>query len=536
MPMWKRQEVQKMLRPLKDLPARRSFTPFILTIGVALRLNHYFDNRALWLDEAQRALNVMQRSLGEICRAYQFTAPDTIGSAFLSKLLISIFGNHEYILRFFPLVAGIASLFLFYRIVKKIVTPQAIPVALTLFAILDPLVYYTAENKHYSVELFFVLCLYNLIHDYEFKTKKSLNPLALAAFGAVCVWFGFAPIFVLSSIVLCAVVFYLLNQQKALALKLLSFQWIWFISFCVVYQLWLNVSRHLGLEKMWNYAFPADPIWTLEGALWLWRSLVHIFRDTMKLSWPVLGLVVCALGCFVCFKRNKKVFFVYFLPILLSLMAAYFKKYPFVGRVLLFCVPSLVLFISEGIAFAFERHRPVFLAAGLVMVLGIFWGPVRDSAYYLWHPRAREEIKSLMVYLKEHQKPGDSLYLSSGTLYAYKYYYQYYHFSYSGRIVGITNDVLDGDHDGAFLYLYHPEYKVDSKLYLGRGLMPGNVNPQKHDLRWLEGGPRVWILFSHIDQDARSHFLNYADQHGQRIEKILAPGAGLYLYNFNERG
>ena len=41
----------------------------IIALGVVLRLAQYLSNRVLWLDEARLALNIVNRSVTELCTA-----------------------------------------------------------------------------------------------------------------------------------------------------------------------------------------------------------------------------------------------------------------------------------------------------------------------------------------------------------------------------------------------------------------------------------------------------------------------------------
>ena len=77
----------------------------------------------------------------------------------VQRASVQLFGPNEYALRLFPLLCGLASLFLFYYLAKKCLNRKAVPIAIALFAILLPLIYYSSEAKQYSSDVAVALCL-----------------------------------------------------------------------------------------------------------------------------------------------------------------------------------------------------------------------------------------------------------------------------------------------------------------------------------------------------------------------------------------
>lgn len=86
----------------------------LFIVGIDLRLNHYFGNRSLRLDEAPAALNLRDRSFPKLLHLnYDVLAPYSL--LFIEKDAALLLGYTEYALRLFPLLAGIFALFMFYR-------------------------------------------------------------------------------------------------------------------------------------------------------------------------------------------------------------------------------------------------------------------------------------------------------------------------------------------------------------------------------------------------------------------------------------
>jgi uncharacterized membrane protein len=90
----------------------------IIGLGIVVRATQYFANRSLWLDEAFLALNIVQRSFTELWRPLSHDQVAPLGFLMAEKLAIVCLGNHAYALRFFPFLAGIAAVPLFFAVAR----------------------------------------------------------------------------------------------------------------------------------------------------------------------------------------------------------------------------------------------------------------------------------------------------------------------------------------------------------------------------------------------------------------------------------
>jgi uncharacterized membrane protein len=113
--------------------------------------------------------------------AFLMVEKQTSPLAFLivEKLVTQIFGSSEYALRFFPLVCSIVSLFLFYNITKRLLSPRGISLALTLFAVSWPLIYYSSELKQYSSDVTVALSLYSVALYALQQNRAGIFPFVL---------------------------------------------------------------------------------------------------------------------------------------------------------------------------------------------------------------------------------------------------------------------------------------------------------------------------------------------------------------------
>jgi len=147
-----------VLRKVKiDFAALRSSSTklvwFIIAYGILLRLTQYLSNSSLWLDESRLALNIVNRSFSQLLQPLDYGQGAPLGFLILEKAAVRLLGSSEYALRFLPLLCGVVSLLLFYRLAAQSISPKAVPIALGLFALSGPLIYYSSEVKQYSSDV-----------------------------------------------------------------------------------------------------------------------------------------------------------------------------------------------------------------------------------------------------------------------------------------------------------------------------------------------------------------------------------------------
>ena len=83
-----------------------------------LRLRQYLTGRSLWADEAMLALNIVTRDFAGMFQPLDYDQGAPIGFLLVEKLFHALLGKHELALRLFPLLVGLISLWLFYRLLN----------------------------------------------------------------------------------------------------------------------------------------------------------------------------------------------------------------------------------------------------------------------------------------------------------------------------------------------------------------------------------------------------------------------------------
>ena len=192
-----RRSVQTKNQLLQKLSSPGKLPWFIICLGIILRLVEYLFNRSLNLSESSIALTVINGSFLELLQPSGYVQAIPSGFLIFEKLAVQAFGNSEYALRLFPLLFGIVSLFLFYELAKRCINTMAALISLSLFAISDPLIYYSSVIGQFSGDLTIALLLFLLAVHIQSKRFTAPVTALFGIAGAIAVWFSHPSIFVL---------------------------------------------------------------------------------------------------------------------------------------------------------------------------------------------------------------------------------------------------------------------------------------------------------------------------------------------------
>lgn len=479
----------------------------IICLGVALRLRQYLFNRSLWVDEAFLSLNIINRSFSKLLQPLDYNQGAPIGFLILEKLAVHTFGPSEYALRLFPFLFGTISLFLFYRVAKQSIKPKAVPIALGLFAILPSLIYYSTEVKQYSSDIVIAILLYLVVFYIQSKKLIATRIALFGALGAAAIWFSHSSVFILAGVGVSLILFCLSKKEWARIGGFIIVYSLWTLSFVACYFVSLReLSNSKVFLDLWAGAFMPFPPSSLSDITWFIRTFFSIFKSAGGFSYLFgIAALTFLIGCISIFLRKKGKFFILMSPAFFALLASALHKYPFGGRLLLFFVPSLLLFIAEGAEQIRNKTSHSSTMIGIILIGLLFSYPLYSTGGYLVKPQTKEEIKPVMNYIREHRHDENVIYVYCGAQPAFKYYSKRY---------GLNNNYIVG---------------ISSR---------DNWRNYINDLNKLRGNKKVWILFSHVCDwkgvNEEKFFLYYLDSIGKRLDSFKSAGAAVYLYNLSE--
>src|SRR5258706_3723570 len=255
--------LEATLENLKTFFGREnSAVAILLLVGFVLRIRQYLTGRSLWIDEAMLALNIVNRDFAGLFKPLDYDQGTPLGFLLVEKFFNILLGKSEFVLRLFPLMMGLAALWLFYLLLKRTTSGTGLLLALALFALNPRLVYYSSEVKQYIVDVAVtigLLLMTERLFD-EHPSKKYFIRFTLV--GLLALWFSHPALFVLAGIGLTLVLVYL-KRQDYISLRLaLGMGSIWVLNLVFLYFLILkDLRQNTFMQEYWQDAFVPMPPW-----------------------------------------------------------------------------------------------------------------------------------------------------------------------------------------------------------------------------------------------------------------------------------
>lgn len=492
-------------------------------IGVLVRLVSYLSNRSLWYDEVSLGLNLLDRSYLELLTALDHNQAAPPLFLWIEKFAIQTWGPHEYALRLFPLLGGLLSLMLYYRLTQQFARGWARPVALWLFAIQGYIVYFASETKPYSWDIALGLGLFMTVMSLDTITPSIRKLITAGGCGALSIWFAFPSIFVIAGVEGANIIQLRLWKQpwpqiKVFLTRRIPLYSIWLGSLCCLY---VGIIRQTlaatGLSDSWAGRYPDS--WF--DILWLLDSISRFFYRPMGFSSPADGIAIFAFVTgLICLYRTRRLQLLYLGgPFIANLMASYLHKYPFRERLVLYLVPYGLIILAEGIVFWLHRwqKRPNLLSVlSVIVAVSLIVIPTGKSFRNTLHPENLhfDHVRPAMEYIHKQWQPGDKLYVFFWARLQFEYYNQRLNFSKADTILSDLTNVGINKLENDDLDQYSQE------------LTTLKAGP-------LQGKSRVWVLLARKKTNAEDDIVERLNQLAIPLERQQYPGAMVGLYDFS---
>lgn len=511
----------------------------LLALGVVLRVREYLAARSLWLDESLLALELIQNTPRELLGPLDFYQAAPAGFLLGEKAIGELVGYSEMALRFLPLVLGILALFVFVPVARRTVAASAVPVALTLMVVADGLVYYAAEAKQYSVDVFAAVCLLAAAAPLA-RAVADRRALLLAFAVTPLIWFSHAAIFVATGCGVVIVVTAVVARRRERLVRVLPVVAAWALACLIV------VLTSPDYDELRAGQADASDVFVGQADSVLDPSWVVTFGGSVALALgfpgagPLALLAKLAAGLavvgFVFLLRRSPVAAVLLgAPVGTMLIVSALDLYPLYERTTLFLVPIVALLFGEGVvavASLFARpHRSIAFAAATLLVIAL---PVATAAERFVDRPVREELKPALSYARDRWERDDILYLNWHDQAVYLYYISCGCFDAAGPSGGsLPTAVRRLEGDAAQNYAVFESRTA--ALVLGRD--EARVGALLHDLDRVRGRRRVWVLVSRVEGDDRAyreHALpERLDRLGRRLDAYVGRGSTAYLYDLS---
>ena len=375
---------------------------FLLGFAVFMRLLSYYRNRSLFYDEINLARNYAEKDYSQLLGHLDYNqhAPPFFNWAV--ELSTNLFGMNEYALRFFPFIAGVASIFFFYKIAKQFLSDFSLWFALILFGFSSYLLEYGTEVKQYSTDVFWTCLLLYAALKIPFNSLKS--GVFWAILGAITVWFSMPSVFILVGIGFYFA-FNIYNKKSFSFSKIKSLTVViglWLVSFTLLYL--VNLQYSLGsnqLESFHNQFFLKINNLPQSGEV-----LIGIIRSIVgHTAVPIIFAIICFFtGYLHFFQKNKAYLILFSAPILVCLFASFLQQYSLIIRLTVFMFPILILMISIGLSTLYRTasqssYIPKNILFVLITVLSVSCLTGRSALKYIKQPLVKEDARTVLEKL-----------------------------------------------------------------------------------------------------------------------------------------
>jgi 4-amino-4-deoxy-L-arabinose transferase-like glycosyltransferase len=325
-----------------------------IAAGLVWRLTDYFLRFPIWDDEASLGLNIVHRSYLGLIQPLTYGQVCPIGFLWISKLLIQCFGTDVWVLRFIPLIAGIAAVLLAWPVFKSLAGRRVGLLATALVACSLATNRFGTDFKPYSLDLLAALCVVGLTLRTIARPNDRRPMMALALLTPVAVAMSYPSVFVLGAALMALLPVVWGSKDRITRLTYLLWAGVTALSFATAY---FGVIRgqmhhtHTFMQEFWHNAFPPHG-----PAILLWLVDAHIsnmmsypFGGSKGIALLIAPLVLLGLVR-LWHKRRWSELILLAGPFVLTFLAAFLHKYPYGAdaRVEQHLVPSIALLASLG--------------------------------------------------------------------------------------------------------------------------------------------------------------------------------------------
>jgi hypothetical protein len=354
--------------PLFPLPSPEGSTPWLtprqldhlvlafMILGLVARCVRYFLRFPLWEDECFLCANLIDRDFAGLLEPLNYHQAAPVLFLWIQLAVTKVLGFSELSLRLVPFLAGLGSILLFWRLVKRCLTGVPQLLAMAVFSVTYATIRYSAEAKPYGIDLCVALVLIHITVSWLLQPGRAgwlwllaaSSPLAIGlSYGAVMLGGGLS----------IAVAWVIWRQKRwesvsawAVYSVALVASFVTFYFFCIHGQEGHDLER---LREMWHDHFPP---YTSIGDFAYW--MLHTHTGDI-IAYPAGGSphqsslsALCWFAALVAlaYRRQGTVLLLCLAPLALTFVAAAMQRFPYGGhiRLNLYMAPWMCMLIGLG--------------------------------------------------------------------------------------------------------------------------------------------------------------------------------------------
>ncbi|MBB6429023.1 hypothetical protein [Algisphaera agarilytica] len=462
----------------------------IAAVGGALCVKAYLAQHSLFIDEARLLENILSRSWSELTQPLTQEQAAPVGFLYLVKLSIGWIGDDKLGFRAVPMAAAVASMFLFWILIRQLVRGWPAWFGMAVFAAGSSTAYYAQQTKQYTVELMVALLLLGVMGWIAKRGLSGFRLLVFAVVGALATWLAVTAVMVLAGCGVVLLVLAVRGKRPGMVAAVLGVGVLWVGSFLGQYALVLSEYRGSDyLVDYWkNFYLRLNPRLPHK----IFGQLGGVFIHPVDLQLHQLGLVLWGLGLWAAAVSRRALPWAIVLGWLTLGLMSFLGHYPYGDRQVLFALPLLIGPMTMGLAWINEQGRHGRTLA-VVLALAVVSGPIFTAGSV----EVDDDLEPVMLELAERVQPGDVVWVDRGAMYMV-----------------------------SFLQARSDDFDLAPAVVQYTQLVDGQRHWAVDEIRALDGQPRVWLLMSHAigrqGVDEINFVLLLAKQQGRQLDEITA--------------
>ncbi len=399
-----------------------------LFIGVILRGAVWLQQRSIFLDEANLMRNFVEKSYAGLFGHldYQQYAPPLF--SVVMKFILYVFGVNELSAKLFPLLCGVAILFVFYNLARRFLSPFTALLAL-LFLVFDKIfIDYATECKQYATDAFIAVLLLLLTQMIDFKSFNKKGAVLWSIIGSIAMGFSMPAIFVLASVGAYYFFLFYRNKDTQAAVLFALVSLFWLVQFGIYFLLVLKTdAQSNNLQTFHKDFFLAFPPLSIVQLNLLINQIGGIIDRSIGITFlaAFVSAVSFIAGAKTLWQTNKAHFLLLVLPILLTLAASSLHYYSLIARLILFFLPIFILIVFIGLDHIIQKMP---LAVSGILTIGFIATIVLQiQILNPFEPFRNDyaELRDGLDFIKKEKQPDEAVFIHHGIAPVVRYYTQF---------------------------------------------------------------------------------------------------------------
>ncbi len=466
-------------------PRCRRWAMMILLLGALLRVAFFVVDRPLWIDEAMLAANLIERDYEGLLEPMIYGQVAPVGYLMAERFFGDVFGETERAFRIMSLLPSLLTLPFMWWTVRRLLPAREGLVALLLFALSEPLIYYAGELKPYALDVAAVMGLFWLALRIWQDGYRLRDVIGFGVAGVIGLLFSYPAVFGIAVFGGVLILSAGLDRRMKDAASVAVVCLVCAAFFLLLHQMFMkdsaSVRHHTGYWEAKEAFMPLPPK-NLHQLEWFIHRPLDFFVDPMRFKAFGLAMVPALIGGALLWKQDKRILAMCVGMPVLILLVSVTKLYPFgtqadlshpiLGRVLLFCVPLILLMLAKGLGWVCQQCGSYGRRVMLIWLLVLMVHPTLRVAHMIKDPAQTHDARPALQFLEKHAQAGDLVFTNWPGLMVTNFYWEKY-------------DIACAP----------PEVIREGGNYVAQ------ITDYQKYVDFFEGwkGKRVWIFFLHTD-------------------------------------